>query len=278
MKGGSSYDVLGGLFREMNQPGKTPAGRYQGVDYFNGGLFSQIHAIELTREELNFLDVSARENWSKVRPAIFGNLFEGTVDKKERHARGIHYTSEVDIMKIVRPTISRYWEERIEEARTIKELSKLQIELQSYRVLDPSCGSGNFLYIAYQELKRIEILLLEKIQSLSKSPDKQMQLGLVTPLQFYGMDTNPFAVELARVTLMIARKIAIDNLSLTEPALPLDTLDNNIVCEDALFSEWVNADAIIGNPPFLGGKNMRMDLNDKYVDRIFNHFPKVKDS
>ena len=277
MKGESSYDVLGGLFREMNQPGITPAGRYQGVDYFNGGLFSQIHAIELTREELNFLDVSARENWSKVRPAIFGNLFEGTVDKKERHARGIHYTSEVDIMKIVRPTISRYWEDRIESANTVKELSSLQIELQSYRVLDPACGSGNFLYIAYQELKEIEKNLLAKIQSLSKSKDKQMQMGLVTPLQFYGIDTNPFAVELARVTLMIARKIAIDNLQLTEPALPLDTLDNNIVCQDALFSEWPKANAIIGNPPFLGGKHIRTNLNDEYVDKIFQHFPKVKD-
>ncbi|MFM6341454.1 MAG: class I SAM-dependent DNA methyltransferase, partial [Dolichospermum sp.] len=278
MNGSSSYDLLGGLFREMNRSGKTPAGRYQGVDYFNGGLFSRIDPIELTREELNFLDVSARENWSQVRPAIFGNLFEGTVDKKERHAKGIHYTSEGDIMKIVRPTISRYWEDKIEEANTVKELGKLQIELQGYRVLDPACGSGNFLYIAYQELKRVETMLLEKIQSLSKSKDKQMEMGLVTPLQFYGMDTNPFAVELARVTLMIARKIAIDNLQLTEPALPLDTLDNNILCQDALFSEWVKADAIIGNPPFLGGKNMRLNLGDKYIDRIFKHFPKVKDS
>ncbi|MFM6842565.1 MAG: class I SAM-dependent DNA methyltransferase, partial [Dolichospermum sp.] len=100
----------------------------------------------------------------------------------------------------------------------------------------------------------------------------------VTPLQFYGMDTNPFAVELARVTLMIARKIAIDNLQLTEPALPLDTLDHNILCQDALFSEWPQANAIIGNPPFLGGKNMRLNLGDKYIDRIFKHFPKVKDS
>ncbi|MFN7284893.1 MAG: DNA methyltransferase [Dolichospermum sp.] len=277
MNGSSSYDLLGGLFREMNLPGKTPAGRYQGVDYFNGGLFSRIDPIELTREELNFLDVSARENWSKVRPAIFGNLFEGTVDKKERHAKGIHYTSEGDIMKIVRPTISRYWEDKIEEANTVKELGKLQIELQGYRVLDPACGSGNFLYIAYQQLKRVERMLLEKIQSLNGSKSQQMEMGLVTPLQFYGMDTNPFAVELARVTLMIARKIAIDDLCLTEPALPLDTLDDNIVCQDALFSEWVKANAIIGNPPFLGGKNMRMDLNDEYVDRIFQRFPKVKD-
>ncbi|MEY3402547.1 MAG: hypothetical protein RLZZ86_2163 [Cyanobacteriota bacterium] len=277
MNGSSSYDLLGGLFREMNLPGKTPAGRYQGVDYFNGGLFSRIDPIELTREELNFLDVSARENWSKVRPAIFGNLFEGTVDKKERHAKGIHYTSEGDIMKIVRPTISRYWEDKIEEASTVKELGKLQIELQGYRVLDPACGSGNFLYIAYQQLKRVERMLLEKIQFLNGSKSQQMEMGLVTPLQFYGMDTNPFAVELARVTLMIARKIAIDDLCLTEPALPLDTLDDNIVCQDALFSEWVKVDAIIGNPPFLGGKHIRMNLNDEYVDRIFQRFPKVKD-
>lgn len=278
MNGASSYDVLGGLFREMNLPGITPAGRYKDVDYFNGGLFSQIHAIELTREELNFLDVSAKENWSKVRPAIFGNLFEGTVDKKERHARGIHFTSEADIMKIVRPTISRYWEERIEAASTIAELSTLQLELQSYRVLDPACGSGNFLYIAYQELKRIEMLLLDAIKQRRKSEDKQIQMGFVTPQQFYGMDTNPFAVELARVTLMIARKIAIDNLKLTEPALPLDSLDNNIVCQDALFSEWQKADAIIGNPPFLGGKNIRRDLGDKYIDKVFKRFPDVKDS
>ncbi len=278
MKGASSYDVLGGLFREMNQPGITPAGRYQGVDYFNGGLFSLIHGIDLTREELNFLDVSAREDWSKVRPAIFGNLFEGTVDKKERHARGIHFTSEADIMKIVRPTISRYWEERIEEATTIAELSALQLELQSYRVLDPACGSGNFLYMAYQELKRIEMLLLDKIAQRRKSANEQMQMGFVTPQQFYGMDTNPFAVELARVTLMIARKIAIDNLKLTEPALPLDTLDNNIVCQDALFSEWQKADVIIGNPPFLGGKHMRIALGDEYIDKVFQRFTDVKDS
>jgi SAM-dependent methyltransferase len=276
MAAASSYDVLGGLFREMNLQGKTPAGRYQGVDYFNGGLFSQIQAIELTKEELNFLDVSAKENWSKVRPAIFGNLFEGTVDKKERHAKGIHYTSEADIMKIVRPTISRYWEDRIDAAGSIKELSQLQLELQSYRVLDPACGSGNFLYIAYQELKRIENLLLDKLQQRRKSEDKQMLMGLVTPLQFYGMDTNAFAVELARVTLMIGRKIAIANLQLTEPALPLDSLDKNIVCQDALFSEWPKANAIIGNPPFLGGHRIRQELGDDYTEKLFDQFTEIK--
>lgn len=274
LTGSSTYDILGGLFREMNTLGKTPAGRYQGVDYFNGDLFSIIEPVELTKSELNFLDVAGREDWSKVRPAIFGNLFESTLDKTERHAQGIHYTSEGDIMKIIRPTIGRYWEEKIEAGNSVKQLTQLQLELQSYRVLDPACGSGNFLYMAYQELKRVEKVLLDKIQT----KNQQAQMGLVTPLQFYGMDTNSFGVELARVTLMIGRKIAIDNLELTEPALPLDSLDKNIVCQDALFTPWVKANAIVGNPPFLGGKKLRLKLGDEYIDKVFQRFPDVKDS
>jgi hypothetical protein len=210
LDGASTYDVLGGLFREMNQPGITPAGRYKGVDYFNGGLFSVIHPIELTREELKVLDVCARENWGNVRPSIFGNIFEGAIDPEKRHAYGIHFTSEVDIRQIVRPTISDYWEERIEAASTIGELNALQLELQAYRVLDPACGSGNFLYVAYQELKRLEKVLLDRIAERRRTPPQQMEMGFVTPLQFYGIDTNRFAVELARATMMIARKIAID--------------------------------------------------------------------
>ncbi|MFM6058708.1 MAG: DNA methyltransferase [Microcystis aeruginosa] len=276
LNGGNSYDVLGGLFQQMNQPGITPAGKYQGVDYFNGGLFSIIHPIELTNKELEFLDVAARQDWSKIRPAIFGNIFEGTANAEERHTYGMHFTSEADIMKIVRPTISRYWEERIEEAGTIGELNTLQLELQQYKILDPACGSGNFLYVAYQELKRIEQLLMEKITDRRRSSSDQLQISFVTPKQFYGMDINPFAVELARVTLMIARKVAIDKFNLTEASLPLDTLDSNIICADALFTDWQKADAIIGNPPFLGGKKLRTELGDEYAERIYQKFPDVQ--
>ncbi|TRU81005.1 MAG: class I SAM-dependent DNA methyltransferase [Microcystis novacekii Mn_MB_F_20050700_S1] len=276
LNGGNSYDVLGGLFQQMNQPGIPPAGKYQGVDYFNGGLFSIIHPIELNQKELEFLDVAARQDWSKIRPAIFGNIFEGTANAEERHTYGMHFTSEADIMKIVRPTISRYWEERIEQAGTIGELNTLQLELQQYKVLDPACGSGNFLYVAYQELKRIEQLLIEKIAERRPSASEQLQISFVTPKQFYGMDINPFAVELARVTLMIARKVAIDRFNLTEASLPLDTLDGNIICADALFTDWQKADAIIGNPPFLGGKKLRTELGDEYAERIYQKFPDVQ--
>jgi len=173
------------------------------------------------------------------------------------------------------PTISYYWEERISAANTVAKLQNLHQELGRYRVLDPACGSGNFLYVAYQELKQVEKLLLDK---LNECDGTRGYMNLVTPQQFYGMDINSFAVELARVTLMIGRKVAIDNLGLKEPSLPLDTLDENIVCADALFTDWVKADAIIGNPPFLGGKHMRIALGDEYIDRVFKRFPDVKDS
>ncbi len=90
------------------------------------------------------------------------------------------------------------------------------------------------------------------------------------------MDINPFAVELARVTLMIARKVAIDRFNLTEASLPLDTLDGNIICADALFTDWQKADAIIGNPPFLGGKKLRTELGDEYAEQIYQKFPDVQ--
>ena len=147
LEGESTYDILyNGLFREMNTQGITPYGRYKDVDYFNGGLFSAIPALDLHREELEFLAASASEDWSKIRPAIFGSIFESTITGESRHSGGIHYTSENDIMKIVRPTISKYWEDKIEQANTIKELDSLRLEIQNYRVLDPACGSGNFLY------------------------------------------------------------------------------------------------------------------------------------
>jgi SAM-dependent methyltransferase len=276
---GNTYDVLGGLFAAMNQKGVTPAGRYKGVEYFNGGLFATIHPIELISKELEVLENCAKQKWDQVRPSIFGSIFESAIDDKDRHSHGIHFTSEADIRQIVIPTITEYWESLIDAANSKKELHKLQQKLINYKVLDPACGSGNFLYIAYQELKKIEMKLLRKLSTYQKSDDKQLSLGFVSPNQFYGMDTNPFAVELARVTMMISRKVAIDDLELKdEPALPLDSLDKNIACKDALFSEWVKADAIIGNPPFLGGKHIRLGKSDDYVDRIFQRFSDVKDS
>lgn len=273
LDGESSYDVLNdGLFRRMNMTSNS-LGRFQGVDYFNGGLFGEVYSIELNREELNLLKLAGDQDWSKVRPAIFGSIFESTVNEDERHKGGIHFTSENDIMKIVRPTISRPWEERINSANTLRELDRLKIELRQYRVLDPACGSGNFLYMAYQELKQMEDKLLKKYAGLKKTD--QLEMSFVTPVQFFGIDKNAFAVELAKVTLLIARKVAIDKLGLTENPLPLDSLDNNIIEADALLEDWPKVNAIIGNPPFQSKNKMQAEFGVKYLNQIREKYPDI---
>jgi hypothetical protein len=279
-KGESTYDVLGGLFNAMNTPGVSPGGRFKGTPYFNGGLFSEIPQIDLSPEQLGQLIDSAREDWRLVRPSIFGNIFEASSDAATRHAHGQHFTSEVDMLQIIRPTIVEPWEERIAKASTFAELEGLRQALIQYRVCDPACGSGNFLYMGYNAIKDLEVSILRRIEErrTAKKEKDQLLLGLVTPLQFFGMDTSPFAVELARVTLMIARKVANDRLGLTERDLPLDNLDNNIKVADALFTPWPEADVYVGNPPFLGGKFMRLNLGDDYVERVFQRFPDVRDS
>jgi hypothetical protein len=117
--GQSSYDVLGNLFTEMNTAGVTPGGQFRGTPYFNGGLFAHIPRLELHAAELDLLSASAEENWKQVRPSIFGNIFEASSDAATRHAHGQHFTSEVDMLQIIRPTIVEPWEERIAQAKTI---------------------------------------------------------------------------------------------------------------------------------------------------------------
>ena len=277
-----SYDLLGGLFVAMNTPGKTSGGRFAGVDYFNGGIFREPARIELEDEEVGLLKQAAKSNWSKVRPEIFGTLFEHSLDKEERHAWGAHFTNPIDIIKIVSPTIVEPWREQIESAKTLERLSDLQNKMHEFCVLDPACGSGNFLYIAYRELKRIEHRLYERMTELStKQIPGQRILGLVTARQFFGIDINPFAIELAKVTMMIARKLAIDELHINERPLPLDNLDSNFFAADALIDElgnpvqWPKVDAIIGNPPFLGAKRLKPEHGSEYVNKIRKAYPQI---
>ncbi len=301
-----SYDLLGGLFEAMNTPGGATGGRYKGVKYFNGGLFRTPARLELQADEVAQLRAAADSNWSQVRPEIFGTIFEQSFNaddagKKERHAFGAHFTSPVDIMKIVGPTIVEPWRQLIETAASVKELNGLLARMHEYRVLDPACGSGNFLYIAYRELKRLEVRAYERLAELSKRREaKQEVFGFVTAEQFFGMDINPFAVELAKVTMMIGRKLAIDELHITEPALPLDNLDANFITGDALISlaapgsarglsepstsaayahaiptAWPPADVIIGNPPFLGAKRLKPERGPDYVNAVRKLYPEV---
>jgi len=277
-----SYDLLGGLFEAMNTPGLTSGGRFKGVDYFDGGLFARPARLELYPDELAQLRQAAKSDWSQVRPEIFGVLFERSMDQEERHAFGAHYTSPVDIMKIVGPTIVEPWRERIEKARSLRQLRELLQRMHDFTVLDPACGSGNFLYLAYREMKRLEARIFERFAELSKENHAaQRRFGFVTAGNFHGIDISPFAVELAKVTMMIARKLAIDELHITEPALPLDNLDANFIAGDALVDEsgaaraWPKADAIISNPPYLGAKRLKPERGADYVNAVRRLYPEI---
>ncbi len=232
------------------------------------------------------------------------------MDADQRHAFGAHYTSPVDIMKIVKPTISDPWTDAIESAKSARKLSELLERLTTLRVLDPACGSGNFLYLAYREMKRLESRIRERLTT--EFPNFQPRLIHVNARQFFGMDIIPFAIELAKVTLMIARKLAIDELHIADEAdLPLDNLDANFKAVDALLTPssgnalppspgapgegsgegepesnanpysnviqtpWPNADIIIGNPPFLGAKRLKPERGPDYVNALRKLYPAV---
>jgi hypothetical protein len=294
-RGQSSYDLFGGLFRQMDDPVPAKAGRYKNVRYFNGGLFSTVEPIELNQFELELIggdtagEGAALKDWSKVNPAIFGTLFQDSMDEKERHAFAAHYTAEADIQRIVGPTIVRPWIERIDSASTMKQLLGLRAELSKFNVLDPACGSGNFLYMAYREMARLDLRILFRMKD-SVSPTeffKQAKtLSIVSPKQFFGIDLDGFGVELAKVTLMLAKKLAMDEaraafdsgqaeLALREEALPLDNLDKNVRREDALFSAWPPVDVIIGNPPYQSKNKRQGEMEAGYENKLRALYPEV---
>lgn len=281
----TTYELFPLLFEKMNSPEAAEAGRFKDVMYFNGGIFSKIYRIELNNEELDILDAACKYDWSKVQPSIFGNIFESSFDAAMRHTTGAHYTPESDIMRVVEPTILRPWREKIAAARTLVELETIWEELSRYQVLDPACGSGNFLYIAFRELKHLELDLLQQMFELYPSFKRTYIYSKISCNQFFGIDTNPLGIELAKITLSMAKKFACDNLdALTkqlrfwgehDAPLPFDNLDNNFINDDALFVEWPQADAIIGNPPYQSKNKMGEEFGADYVQQLRRRFLEV---
>ena len=270
----NSHDLMALLFTMMNYPkhGRR-AGRFGQVDYFNGGIFQEVHPVFLSGAQLHRIESACREDWSRIRPSIFGNVFEYSMDKRERHREGAHYTTELDIKRIVDPVIAEPWRNDIESVNTLPEALKLYEHLCDYIVLDPACGSGNFLYVAYREMKALEADLRERIVELGG--DISQVTRRVTAQQFHGYDVNEFAVELAKVSLMIAKKLAVDEFATNENPLPLDNLNQHIKAEDALFNEWVDFDACIGNPPYLGGSTIGKERGIAYMSEVREKYAEV---
>ena len=282
----SSYDLFAGLFQQMNNKVAAKGGRFEGVPYFNGGLFQKIDPIELRTDELLLIGGdkgAASKNWAKVDPVIFGSIFQHSMEAEKRHAYGAHYTHEADIQRIVGPTIIRPWREEIDSAKTVKQLSALRTKLTEVRVLDPACGSGNFLYVSFREMARLETRILLRIKEIIGQDKLQRDFKTavsISPKQFFGIELDSFGADLAKVTLMIAKKLAVDEarkmigqeqeeLGYSDhEALPLDNLDQNILNKDALFEPWPEADVIVSNPPYQSKNKIQEELGIEYINRL----------
>ena len=290
LNGQSSYDLFGGLFKQMSSSTPAKAGRFKDVEFFNGGLFENVEPVELDDVSLEELHSISNLNWKNINPSIFGALFEGTMNKKDRHKFGAHFTCEADILKIVHPTIIRPWKQRINSADKLSDLLSLLDDLEQYKVLDPACGCGNFLYVAYMALKDIEMQIIEKIAaSFSYRTVQSLKLGTsrVSIKQFYGIDVIPEATEVAKVTMMLGKEVAIyewnkrisplmSSLGLDfEEGLPLDRLDENIFVDDAIFCVWPKCNVIIGNPPYQSKNKIVSELGREYVDKLRAHYPDI---
>lgn len=269
-------------------------GGLYGVDeipWFNGGLFSKIEVPALNVMDVTELRNAAELDWTSIDVSIFGTLFERGLDPTKRSQLGAHYTDPATIMRIIEPVIQKplqaVWEETADaiakhmaksakrEDRHHKAAQRVFVEwlnrLSGYRVLDPACGSGNFLFLGLKALKDIEhkshldaaALLLDREQDLVTGPQNVI-----------GIELNEYAAELARVTVWIGelqwRKEHGYQFKLNPV---LEALDH-IECRDALVDEsgaaavWPAASVIVGNPPFLGDKRMRKELGDGYTELI----------
>ena len=248
--------------------------KYNTLNIFNGGIFKKTDAVELSYKEVELLHDASKQNWEKVRPSIFGSLFEGSMDPRRRHSHGIHYTHELDIHKIVGPSIVQPFKEKINKTKTKKEKRKLLKEIQEFKVLDPACGSGNFLYIAFRELRKLEMEILEDLGEGGQIRPSELGL-LVSPKNFYGIDTNKFGLELAKVALSIGRKLLADEFNIQDTSLPFDDLDNNFLAEDALFAKWPKVNAIIGNPPYQSKNKIQKEMGVRYINKIREAYPTV---
>lgn len=272
----ASEDDLGGLFERLNDDSaKRPEhGLYKGVPYVNGSLFSEPARLHLTLDEVELLRRMCDFDWSQISPAVFGSLMQGVFGEERQHRLGAHYTPEAEIQLVVEPTIIRPWRSRIDSLADFDEAIEAFNDLHEYKVLDPACGCGNFLSIAYRELRRLESILIDRIRDFSIQEGR----GEWTPGQdryplanIYGIEVESFAVDLARLSLWMAQWISGQELELHERTLPLANLDN-IRRSNALVLEWPVADAIVGNPPYHGSQNLQQVLGPEQTEFIKREF------
>jgi type II restriction/modification system DNA methylase subunit YeeA len=296
--------LFGAMAHKGGKVGFTP------IEWFNGGLFDDDHVLPVSADDIDELRRAARRDWSQIDPSILGTLFERGLDPAKRSQLGAHYTDRDKIMMIVRPVIieplEAEWAEALARMTALVENAPRQTSekllrgsdlakrtralaearaihdafierLAAFRVLDPACGSGNFLYVALRALKDIEHRANLDAEALGL-PRGFPRVG---PECVLGIELNPYAAELARVSVWIGeiqwmRRNGFD--AAKNPILrPLDNIEcrDAVLNEDGTRAEWPDSNVVIGNPPFLGNKKMIGELGEQYTVDLRRAWPEV---
>ncbi len=284
--------LAGDLFSAMKDGGRVG---FERVEWFNGSLFDDDEALALDKAEIELTLRAANLDWAEIDPSIFGTLFERGLDPDKRSQLGAHYTDRDKIMRLVEPVVIRPWLrewaetkqaitealDKADRAKATSTRTKARNEaerllrafldrLRAFRVLDPACGSGNFLNLALLALEDVE----HRASIEAEAMGLHREFPQVGPAAVLGIEINPYAAELARVSVWIGEiqwMLRNGFSASTRPILkPLHTIE----CRDALLNDdgseaaWPRADVVIGNPPFLGANSMIGVLGHQYVARL----------
>lgn len=337
-------DMLGALWATMDKGGFSPI-LEQKILRFNGELFAHSEALPVTEAQLELLIHAGEANWESVEPAIFGTLLERALDPVERHKLGAHYTPRAYVERLVMPTIVEPLREEWEAAQTgavalaragkiveaRAEVNAFLKRLCSVTVLDPACGTGNFLYVTLEHLKRLEGEVRDVLRGFGETQEAFEDHGLtVDPHQLLGIELNPRAAAIADLVLWIGYlQWHFRTFGVKMPAEPIIKAFHNIECRDAVLAydrtepvlddagtpvtrwdgrttkphpvtgemvpdesaqipvlkyvnprkaEWPQADFVVGNPPFIGNKRMRLALGHGYVECLREQWTEVPDT
>jgi hypothetical protein len=272
--------------------------------YVNGGLFKDSFQVpEFSRKSRQLVIDAGTMNWKDINPDIFGSMFQGVIDPEKRGSLGAHYTSVPNIMKVIEPLFLDELKDEFEKANhNPKKLNELLYRLSKIKIFDPACGSGNFLIIAYKELRRLEIAIIHHLQELQKAvagfngkseqlsfiPKAQLSLAAsfqvelfsrIQLSQFFGIEIDDFAHEIAQLSLWLAEhQMNVEfhrEFGKTSPTLPLKEA-GKIVCGNACRLDWEEVCPkkegdeiyILGNPPYLGARLQNVEQKQD-IDLIF---------
>jgi len=269
--------LIGRLFKVLNQSAEDREADLPDYladfPYVNGGLFKDdIQVPKFTRKSRRILiECGAELDWSDINPDIFGSMFQAVVHTEQRSNMGQHYTSVPNIMKVIEPLfLNDLYEELEKNQNSINKLLQLQQRLGQLKIFDPACGSGNFLIIAYKELRKFEMELLKRIQELELDKTGQLSkpFSVIQVSQFYGIEIDDFAHEIAILSLWLTEHqmnlYFKDEFGELIPTLPLKN-SGYIMNGNSLQMDWNEVCPkdterfILGNPPYYGAKKQNKD-------------------